>query len=212
MAPNLCPARTASSKVLLDTSAPRKLPANASPAPLVSTICPSSRRVMGMTFGLSGTASKTATVKLGPWVIMTVRDREGFDLESFAIELAMVGISSLSGSPMALAQLVNVSIRGGHSASKTEELVVGSSVGGGEGEVRDHSESEAPNKARMSTFFLRVALDGSGSVAVLGPTSVSVLNSSGVLKTFGHGACMLFTTESRRALAFNVLSWDIGCC
>jgi hypothetical protein len=104
MAPNLCPARTASSKVLPDTSAPRKPPANASPAPLVSTICPSSRRVTGKTFGLSGSAAETATVELGPWVIMTVRGREGFDLESFAIELAMVGISSLSGSPTALAQ------------------------------------------------------------------------------------------------------------
>ncbi len=103
-------------------------------------------------------------------------------------------------------------LEGSGNLSNTEELVVGSSVSGGEGEVRDHSESEAPNKAHASTFFLRVALDGSGSVAVLAPISVSVLNSSGVLKTFGRGACMLFTTESRRALAFDALSWDIGRC
>jgi hypothetical protein len=76
-------------------------------------------------------------------------------------------------------ELVDILIRGGRSTGNTEELVVGSSVGGGEGEVRDRSESEALNKARTSTFFLRVALDGSGSVAVLVPTSVSVLNSSG---------------------------------
>ncbi len=78
-------------------------------------------------------------------------------------------------------ELVNVSIRGGHSTGNTEELVVGSSVGGGKGEVRDWSESEVPNKACASTFFLHVALDGSGSVAVLAPTLVSILNSSGVL-------------------------------
>ena len=76
-------------------------------------------------------------------------------------------------------ELVDVLIRGGRSTGNTEELVVGSSIGGGEGEVRDRSESEAPNKAHVSTFFLHVALDGLSSVAVLALTSVSILNSSG---------------------------------
>lgn len=81
--------------------------------------------------------------------------------------------------------------------------------------MRDGSESEAPNKARASAFFLRVALEGSGSVAV--PDTTSVLNSAGGLGSFGRGACMLSTTESKRALAFATLSWceDRGgdpCC
>ena len=106
-------------------------------------------------------------------------------------------------------ELVDILIRGGRSTGNTEELVVGLSIGGGEGEVRDHSESEALNKARASTFFLRVALDGSGSVAVLVPTSVSVLNSMG---TGDLRPWRLYAVrkESRRALAFDALSWDIG--
>ena len=69
------------------------------------------------------------------------------------------------------------SIRGGLSAGNTAEPVVGLSVGGGEGEVKDCSESEEPHKACASAFFLRVALDGSGSVAELATTSMSILNS-----------------------------------
>ena len=76
-------------------------------------------------------------------------------------------------------ELADGSIRGGLSAGNTAEPVVGSSVGGGEGEVRDCSESEEPHKACASAFFLRVALDGLGSVVELGTTSVSILNSIG---------------------------------
>ena len=106
-------------------------------------------------------------------------------------------------------ELADGSIRG-LSAGNTAEPVVGSSVGGGEGEVRDCSESEEPHKACASAFFLRVALDGSGSVVEWATTSVSILNSIGVLEIFVRGACMLFTTESKRALAFDALSWDVG--
>ena len=70
--------------------------------------------------------------------------------------------------------------------------------------MRDCSESEAPNNARASAFFLRVALEGSWSVAV--PETTSVFNSVGGLGSFGRGACMLSTTESKRALAFAALS------
>lgn len=77
--------------------------------------------------------------------------------------------------------------------------------------MRDCSESEKPHKACTSTFFLRVALDGSGSVVELVTTSVSILNLIGVLEIFVGGAWMLFTTESRRVvLAFDTLSWDVG--
>jgi hypothetical protein len=107
-------------------------------------------------------------------------------------------------------ELEEVSISEGRSAGGKAEPVVGSSVGGGEGVVRDRSESEEPNKTCASAFFLRVVLDVSDSVAELATTSVSVLNSIGVLAVFVCGACMLFTMESRRALAFNALSCDIG--
>jgi hypothetical protein len=76
--------------------------------------------------------------------------------------------------------------------------------------VRDRSESEAPNKTCASAFFLRVALEGSDSVAEMATKPVSVFNSIGVLEVFVRGACMLFTTESRRALAFDALSGDVG--
>lgn len=107
-------------------------------------------------------------------------------------------------------ELADGSMRGGRSAGNIAEPVVGSSVGGGVGEVRDCSESEEPNKARASAFCLRVALEGSDSVVELATTSVSILNSIGVLEIFVRGTCMLFTTESRRALAFDALSWDVG--
>lgn len=96
-------------------------------------------------------------------------------------------------------ELRELSIRGACSADWP-------SVGWGDGDKRDCSESEAPNRARASAFFLRVALEGSGSVAV--PETTSVLNSVGGLGSFGRGACMLSTTESRRALAFEALSWS----
>jgi hypothetical protein len=104
MAPILCPARTASSTDLPETSAPRKPPAKASPAPLVSTICWSSRRSTGKIFGLSGSAAETTIVDSEPWVMMTVRERDGFDFGSSAIDLAVAEMSSLLGKPAALAQ------------------------------------------------------------------------------------------------------------
>jgi len=39
------------------------------------------------------------------------------------------------------------------------------------------------------------------------PATTSVLNSVGVLESFGRGARMLSTTESSSALAFDALSW-----
>lgn len=104
MAPILCPARTASSTDLPETIAPRKPPAKASPAPLVSTICWSSRRSTEKIFGLSASAAQTTIVESEPWVMMTVRGRDGFDLGSNAIDLAVAEMSSLSGRPAALAQ------------------------------------------------------------------------------------------------------------
>jgi len=74
---------------------------------------------------------------------------------------------------------VDGSIREGLSVGNTAEPVVGLSIGGGEGEVKDCSESEEPHKACASTFFLCVALDGSGSVVELAMTSMSILNSIG---------------------------------
>lgn len=104
MAPILCPARTAESTDLPATSAPRKPPAKASPAPFVSTICSSVRAETGKVVGLSGSVAETRIVDLEPWVITTVRGREGFALGSVAMDLAMAGISYLSASPAALAQ------------------------------------------------------------------------------------------------------------
>ena len=42
-------------------------------------------------------------VEEGPWVMTTVRAREGLDLGSVASDLAIAGMFSLSGSPAALA-------------------------------------------------------------------------------------------------------------
>jgi hypothetical protein len=71
---------------------------------LVSAICSSVRRSTGKVDGLSGLVAETRTVELEPWVMTTMRGREGFDLGSVAMDLAMAGISSLFGSPTALAQ------------------------------------------------------------------------------------------------------------
>jgi len=54
----------------------------------------------------------------------------------------------------------------------SEDMVA--DVGSGDREVKDSSESEAPNNACASAFFLRVALEVSGSVEELATTSVSV--------------------------------------
>jgi hypothetical protein len=107
-------------------------------------------------------------------------------------------------------ELIELSIRGSPSVGNALEPVFGSSVGGGDGEVRDCSESEAPNNARVSAFFLRVTLEESGSAEDLATTSVLVLDSLGLVESLDRGACMLSTTESRRALAFNALSGDVG--
>jgi hypothetical protein len=47
-------------------------------------------------------------------------------------------------------------------------------------------------------------------VEKLATTSVSVLDSLRALEVFNRGACMLSTTESRRALAFDKLCGDIA--
>jgi hypothetical protein len=98
-------------------------------------------------------------------------------------------------------KLAELSIRGDLSEGNPPELP---SAGCGDGEVRDCSESEAPNNARVSAFFRRVALEGSGSAEGLVTTSALVLNSLGGPDIFDRGACMLSTTESRRALALDV--------
>jgi hypothetical protein len=112
---------------------------------------------------------------------------------------------SVSRRERALAEL---SIKGGRSAGKSEP-VLGSTIGSGDGEVRDCSDSEAPNNARASACFLRVALESS-SVEESATISVSVPSSVRILEVFNRGACMLSTTESRRALAFNTLWWDVA--
>ena len=102
-------------------------------------------------------------------------------------------------------ELTELSICGGCSTDNPPEPVIEPSTGCGDGDVRDCSESEAPNKARASAFFLRVALEGSVSLGV--PATISVFSSVGGVGSLGRGACMLSTTESSRALAFDALSW-----
>ena len=79
---------------------------------------------------------------------------------------------------------VGLSLGGRRSPKQMEIDILPSSMGGSEGmvavvgsgdrEVRDSSESEAPNKSCASAFFFRVALEVSGSVEELVTTSVSV--------------------------------------
>jgi len=104
MAPILCPASTHSSKLLPATQAPMNPPANASPAPLVSTIWSSVNAWTGWIFGDSGSVPLTTTVDSAPWVITTIRGREVLDLGNIAMALATAGRSVGLAWPLAVAQ------------------------------------------------------------------------------------------------------------
>lgn len=103
MEPILCPASTHSSTLLPATHAPRNPPANASPAPFVSTISSSLSGCTAYTLGLSGLSDETTTVDSAPWVMTTMRGRDALDLGSIAMALATAGMFLGSGRPLAVA-------------------------------------------------------------------------------------------------------------
>ena len=103
MTPNLWPTSTASSMLFPETYAPKNPPANASPAPLVSTINSFAIGVTGYTLCSSSFPPSTTIVASAPCVITTTRGRAVLTLRYFAIPLAISEMSVVSDLRTALA-------------------------------------------------------------------------------------------------------------
>lgn len=94
--PILWPASTASSTLLPSARAPRNPPANASPAPFVSTILSAASAETGYVWRPEGTSDDevdAATVDEAPCVMTTMRAVDSFFLGRAASFWAMVGMS-----------------------------------------------------------------------------------------------------------------------